>query len=80
MELLRRLIWYLKIMIDSRTPWSARMLFVAAVIYLLVPTDAIPDVLFGFGLIDDATLAALLIWMSLRLVPDNVLQGMKNEK
>ncbi len=80
MELLRRLIWYLKIMTDSRTPWSARLLFAAAVIYLLVPTDVIPDVLFGFGLVDDATLAALLIWISLRLVPDNVLQGMKNER
>lgn len=39
MERLHRSVRYLKIMTDRGTPWVAKLLFAAALIYLLVPAD-----------------------------------------
>jgi uncharacterized membrane protein YkvA (DUF1232 family) len=40
-------------------PWSSLVMIVASVIYFVMPIDMIPDVLVGFGLVDDA---AVLGW------------------
>jgi len=39
---------------DPDTPMYVKTAIVAALIYFVVPTDAIPDVLLGFGYTDDA--------------------------
>ncbi len=41
-------------------PWASLISIIAAVVYFVNPADLIPDVLFQFGLIDDA---ALIGWV-----------------
>ena len=41
-------------------PWASLISIIAAVIYFVNPADLIPDILFHFGLIDDA---ALIGWV-----------------
>jgi uncharacterized membrane protein YkvA (DUF1232 family) len=40
-------------------PWQSLLMLVAAVVYFVMPVDAVPDILLGFGLLDDA---AILGW------------------
>lgn len=40
-------------------PWNSLLILVAAVVYFVMPIDAIPDFILGLGLLDDA---ALLGW------------------
>ena len=42
-------------------PWKSLVLIVAAIIYFLNPLDVIPDVIAGFGFVDDATVVGLVI-------------------
>ncbi len=51
-----------------RIPWHTVLLIIAAVIYVVNPMDFIPDVLFGVGLLDDATVLAF----ALRAVKDRL--------
>ena len=45
--------------LDSETPARVRGVLLAALAYFLLPTDAIPDFLVGFGLTDDITVFTL---------------------
>ena len=36
--------------------WQALLLMVTALVYFVIPTDLIPDILLGWGFVDDATL------------------------
>lgn len=40
-------------------PWNSLLILVAAVVYFVMPIDAMPDFILGLGLLDDA---ALLGW------------------
>ncbi|MDP4788872.1 MAG: DUF1232 domain-containing protein [Haliea sp.] len=40
-------------------PWQSMLILVAAVVYFVMPVDVVPDILLGFGLLDDA---AILGW------------------
>lgn len=40
-------------------PWQSLLMLVAAVVYFVMPVDAVPDILLGLGLLDDA---AILGW------------------
>lgn len=40
-------------------PWLSLVMLVASVVYFVMPVDAIPDVIAGLGLVDDA---AILGW------------------
>lgn len=48
-------------MLDSRTPLAARLTIIGALAYFVSPFDFVPDILLGFGFLDDASvlLAAL---------------------
>lgn len=41
-------------------PWSALVAAGAALLYFVTPLDAVPDILLGFGLIDDAAILAFV--------------------
>lgn len=56
------------------TPWYAKLAAIITVGYALSPIDIIPDFIPVLGFVDDAILLPALIWLSLRLIPNNVLE------
>lgn len=58
---------------DNRTPILAKILIGVTVGYLLSPIDLIPDFIPILGLLDDLILVPLLIVLSIRLIPTDVL-------
>jgi uncharacterized membrane protein YkvA (DUF1232 family) len=60
--------------IDKRTPWIAKLLPIIALIYIVTPIDLLPDFLPFPGLIDDLIITPLLLWLSIRMIPDTVLK------
>ena len=47
--------------VDRETPLAARAMLLGALAYFVLPTDAIPDFVAGFGYSDDATVLATAI-------------------
>lgn len=43
-----------------RVPWGIIVSAAAGLLYFVIPLDAVPDVLLGFGLIDDAAILAFV--------------------
>jgi len=63
---------YTAIYRDPRTPWLARCLLGAALAYLALPFDLIPDFLPVIGHLDDVLIVPGLIFLALRLVPPEI--------
>jgi uncharacterized membrane protein YkvA (DUF1232 family) len=59
---------------DKRTPASAKILIGITVGYLLSPIDLIPDFIPIVGLLDDLIIVPALIAVSIKLIPEIVLQ------
>ena len=55
------------------TPWYAKALGLFVVGYALSPIDLIPDFIPVLGYLDDALLLPGLIWLTIRLLPPEVL-------
>ena len=55
------------------TPWLAKGLCVLVVAYALSPIDLIPDFIPVLGYLDDVILLPCLIWLAIRIVPEQVL-------
>lgn len=60
---------------DPRTPWHAKALAAFVVAYALSPIDLIPDFIPVLGYLDDVILLPVLIWVTVRLLPPDVLAG-----
>ena len=58
---------------DPRTPWYARLFGLVVTAYALSPLDLIPDFIPVLGLIDDALLIPLGLWLFVRMVPAELL-------
>ena len=58
---------------DSRTPWYARLLAAAVVGYAFSPIDLIPDPIPVLGYLDDLVLIPLGVFLSLKLIPPEVM-------
>jgi len=56
------------------TPWFAKLLSAFVVAYALSPIDLIPDFIPVLGYLDDVLLLPGLIWLSIRLIPADVLE------
>lgn len=57
----------------SRTPWYAKVLGLFVVAYALSPIDLIPDFIPVLGYVDDVILLPVLIWLTVKLLPSEVL-------
>ncbi len=55
------------------TPFLAKALAVVVVAYALSPIDLIPDFIPFLGYVDDVILLPVLIWMTVRLIPEHVM-------
>jgi len=55
------------------TPWYAKALGGFVVAYALSPIDLIPDFIPVLGFLDDVILLPVLIWLTVRLLPPQVL-------
>ena len=56
-----------------KTPWYAKALGLFVVAYALSPIDLIPDFIPVPGCVDDVLLLPGLIWLTLQLLPPDVL-------
>jgi uncharacterized membrane protein YkvA (DUF1232 family) len=65
-------LWFAKS--HPRTPFAAKALGVFVVAYALSPIDLIPDFIPVLGYLDDVILLPALIWLTVRLLPPEVLQ------
>src|SRR5213595_1947639 len=63
-----------KLMVDSRVPRTERALFVAALIYAIIPFDFIPDMIPFVGQIDDLFLISLTLLRLIDRTDDSVVR------
>lgn len=73
--LVRHPIRTFRLFFNTETPLVARGLLVAAVAYVFVPLDFLPDIVPLFGQIDDVTFTLLLVSYALSLIPDSAYQS-----
>ena len=59
---------------DPRSPWYARLAGGAVLAYALSPLDLIPDFVPVLGLVDDLILLPLGLWLTLKLIPPQVME------
>lgn len=64
---------------DPRTPWFAKALGALVVAYALSPIDLIPDFIPILGYVDDVLLLPALIWLAVKLLPQDVLAACRSE-
>ena len=62
---------------DGRTPLSAKLVAIAAALYVLSPVDLITDFLPILGWVDDGIVAFLLFKLAQRLLPADLLAALK---
>lgn len=70
----RELAVYRLVLADERTPRVAKILLGAAVGYLLLPFDLIPDFIPVIGQLDDLLIVPGLVVLALRLIPADVVE------
>ncbi len=64
---------------DNRTPVAAKILIGITVGYLLSPIDLIPDFIPVLGLLDDLIIVPALIALSIKLIPEIVLNDAREQ-
>lgn len=73
-ELIRQLRLAWRLFKDRRVPWAIKLIPLATIIYLLSPTDILPDLGLGLGQLDDIAILLLSIKLFIELAPVEVVQ------
>ena len=64
-SLVRTPVKTLRFLFSRRAPWGPRLLALLALVYVVLPVDAIPDVAPVIGWLDDAGVAAIALgWLA----------------
>ena len=58
---------------DPRVPWYAKALGLFIAAYAFSPIDLIPDFIPVLGLLDDALILPLGIWLAVKLIPPGIM-------
>lgn len=61
------------------TPWYAKLVAALVVAYAFSPIDLIPDFIPVIGLLDDALLVPLGIWIAVKLIPPHALAAAREQ-
>ena len=64
---------------DPRIPFAAKVIIVITVAYAFSPIDLIPDFIPVLGYLDDLLLLPLGIWLSIKLIPEEVLDEYRQQ-
>jgi uncharacterized membrane protein YkvA (DUF1232 family) len=64
---------------DPRVPWYAKVVAAATAAYALSPIDLIPDFIPVIGYLDDLLIVPLGIALTIRLIPDGLMQEFRDE-
>ena len=70
----KELKFYQSVLKDSRTPKLSKFFLGLAVAYALNPIDLIPDFIPILGYLDDLIIVPALIFIAVRLIPEELLQ------
>ncbi len=73
-QIKREIAVYRLVLADARTPLPAKIVLGAALGYLLLPFDLIPDFIPVLGQLDDLLIVPGLVWLALRLIPRAVVE------
>src|SRR5438067_13700872 len=68
----RELNVYRRVLVDERTPLSAKIFLGLAIGYLCMPFDLIPDFIPVLGHLDDVVIVPALVYAALRLIPKDL--------
>lgn len=63
----------------SDTPLYAKLACGLCVWYALSPLDLVPDFIPFFGAVDDIIILPFLLWLSVKLVPDEIMKECERE-
>jgi uncharacterized membrane protein YkvA (DUF1232 family) len=64
---------------DPRVPWYAKAMAMMTAAYAFSPIDLIPDFLPVLGYLDDLVILPFLIYLTIRLVPPDVISELRAE-
>lgn len=64
---------------DPRVPWYAKAMAMATAAYAFSPIDLIPDFIPVLGYVDELFVLPVFIWLSIRLVPPDVMVELRGE-
>jgi uncharacterized membrane protein YkvA (DUF1232 family) len=69
----RRLMW------DSRVPYSAKLVPILTILYILSPIDLVPDVALGLGQLDDLAVFLLGTQLFIAVSPKDIVERVRAE-
>ncbi len=70
-------LWF--VLKNPATPFLTKSVAVVTVAYAVSPVDLIPDVIPLLGYLDDLIIVPILIWITLKLVPQTVLNQSRQQ-
>lgn len=79
MQLIRTFTLALRLFFSPKVPLWAKVVPLAALAYIIFPFDFLPDVIPGFGQVDDLTILLIGIWAFLQLCPQEIVRQFTGE-
>ena len=76
----KELLFYKKLSRHPKTPKISKILLIAAIFYLLMPFDLIPDFIPILGQLDEVIIIPLLIYIALKFIPEIVIYETRESK